>query len=120
MSVTIADILNADDDFSNLKKDNESFKSEVNIGDFNLEEILNLDKYKPIADEALNRYKSVSNGEDIGVAVIPILVESEEDGRYVFMVEIEKLQPVGMIVFPFNEMTTILETMQRVGSTDEA
>lgn len=119
MSVSIADILNADDDFSNLKKQ-DGFKDEVNIGDFNLEETLNLDKYKPIADEALNRYKTVSGGEDIGVAVIPILVQSEADGKYIFMVEIEKLQAVGMIVFPFEQMATILETMQHVGGDDES
>lgn len=116
MSVTIADILNADnlDDIKNKKK----VKKEMTSVEFNLEESMLLEKYAPIATEALERYLVVSNGEDIGMAIMPIEV-TVESGSFVFLVQIDGLEVIGMIVFPKEQGETVISILNGVLDDDE-
>lgn len=116
MSVTIADILNAKniDELKEVKQ--EPVKERV---DFDMDKEALLDKYAPIAQEALDRYIKMSNNEDIGMAIVPVEV-TVEAGDFVFLVQIDALKAIGIIVFPKTEGHTVLEVIEGVINGDEA
>jgi len=103
VSVTIADILGANDDEN---KDDDDITRYIVYPQGETPETL--DRYKFAADEALELYRQKSGGVDIGVAIIPLIsTPDDSDEKWIFLVEIENFTPVGMIVFPADKFESM-------------
>lgn len=109
MSVTIADILGA-----NEEPEDDDEEDEVYVEGEGKDM---LTRFAPIANEAVKKY--LNNAEAVahqGVAYIPIVTTSKDEPneKWIFLVEVEAGVPIGMIAFPMEGLLVIFNTLQEI------
>lgn len=108
MSVTIADILGANDENFENEPQNESEKDDKYF--ISREELFNR-----IKDEAVKRYNDrineLNSDEDFEGGLVPIVASDKDGEAYLFIAQVSRGDVTGIIFFELNRISEIFGTL---------